>query len=108
MPGVASLLGGLTPDAFVREHWQKRPRLIRQAIPGFSGIVDRQQLVELAGRSDAESRLVVEHPKRRRNRWQLHKGPFTELGHTRLPASHWTLAVQGVENLIPGGWELLK
>ncbi len=105
---MASLLGGLTPDAFVREHWQKRPRLIRQAIPGFSGIVDRQQLVALAGRSDAESRLVVEHPKRRRNRWQLHKGPFTELDHTRLPASHWTLAVQGVENLIPGGWELLK
>jgi 50S ribosomal protein L16 3-hydroxylase len=105
---VSKLLGGLTPDAFVREHWQKRPLLVRQAIPGFSGILDRKQLFALARRSDAGSRLVVEHPKRRRQRWELHQGPFSAIDHTKLPASHWTLLVQGVENLIPGAWELLK
>jgi 50S ribosomal protein L16 3-hydroxylase len=107
---VTSLLGGLTPAAFLRDHWQKRPLLIRQAIPGFSGILDREQLFGLAERPDAASRLVLEHPKRRKakNRWELHQGPFTGLDHTNLPPSHWTLLVQGVENLIPAGWELLK
>ena len=36
---VGSLLGGLSPAAFLRAHWQKRPLLVRQAIPGFRGIV---------------------------------------------------------------------
>ena len=41
-PGaVGSLLGGLSPAAFLRAHWQKRPLLVRQAIPGFRGIVSR-------------------------------------------------------------------
>ena len=37
--GAADLLGGLSPAAFLRAHWQKRPLLVRQAIPGFRGIV---------------------------------------------------------------------
>jgi hypothetical protein len=28
------LLGGLSPQAFMRRHWQKKPLLIRQAVPG--------------------------------------------------------------------------
>lgn len=105
---MTSLLGGITPAAFVREHWQKRPLLIRQAIPGFKGILDREQLFRLAERSDAVSRLLVEHPKRRQKRWELHQGPFAEIDHASLPKSHWTLLVQGVERLMPGGWELLQ
>src|SRR3954452_15682625 len=93
---VGPLLGGLEPAAFIREHWQKRPLLIRQAIPGFQGILDRDQLFRLAERSDAVSRMVVEHPKRRSNRWELRQGPFARLDHSRLPSSHWTLLVQGV------------
>ena len=105
---MTTVLGDLSPAAFVREHWQKRPLLIRQAIPGFAGILDRAQLFALAERTDAVSRLVVEHPKRRRDRWELHQGPFSGLADAALPATHWTLLVQGTENLIPGGWEILQ
>ena len=35
------LLGGLSPQVFMQRHWEKKPLLIRQAIPGFQPILDR-------------------------------------------------------------------
>ena len=29
-----TLLGGLSPEAFMKRYWQKKPLLIRQAVPG--------------------------------------------------------------------------
>jgi 50S ribosomal protein L16 3-hydroxylase len=103
---AASVLGGLSAATFVRDYWQKRPLLVRQAIPGFGGIVDRDALLRLATRADATSRLVIEHP-RRRSRWERHDGPFGGLDAAMLPPRCWTLLVHGVESLVPGGWELL-
>lgn len=104
------VLGGMPVARFLRDHWQKRPLLIRQAVPGFAGLVDRDGLLELAGREDATSRLVIEHPRRRqgKGRWQRFDGPFESLRAEDLPVSHWTLLVHGVESLVPGGWELLR
>jgi 50S ribosomal protein L16 3-hydroxylase len=102
---VVRILGGLTPDQFLRKHWQKKPLLVRQALPGFKGICDRETLFALSSREDAISRAVVEHPRRRRDRWELHEGPFADL---QLPPSHSTMLVQGVEGLLHGGWEILK
>lgn len=104
---AAAILGGMEPKTFLRDYWQKRPLLVRQAIPGFEGIVDRDGLLSLAVRDDATSRLVIEHP-RRASRWERHDGPFGGLDAAMLPKSHWTLLVHGVESLVPGGWELLR
>jgi len=104
---MRSILGGLSPSSFLRGYWQKRPLIIRQALPSFSGILDRDALLALATRHDATSRLVVEHP-RRRARWERHDGPFGGLDLDMLPQTHWTLLVHGVESLVPGGWELLR
>ncbi|MGZ3426002.1 MAG: cupin domain-containing protein [Polyangia bacterium] len=104
---MRSVLGGLSPASFLRDYWQKRPLLVRQAIPGFRGLLDRDSLLGLATRGDATSRLVLEHP-RRRARWERHDGPFGGLEAGMLPESHWTVLVHGVESLVPGGWELLR
>lgn len=113
--GVGPLLGGLSPAAFLRAHWQKRPLLIRQAIPGFRGIVGRDAFLRLATRTDARSRLIIDHahdarrPRRTpTQRWERHDGPFGALEADMLPARGWTVLVNGVETLIPGGWELLR
>ena len=108
MSTSTSVLGALSPSRFLRDHWQKRPLLVRQAFPGFAGIVDRDGLLRLATRGDATSRLVIHHPRARRARWERHDGPFGGLEAAMLPPSHWTLLVHGVESLLPGGWEILR
>jgi 50S ribosomal protein L16 3-hydroxylase len=106
---ASPLLGGLAPRAFLRDHWQKRPLLVRQALPGFTGLLERDALLDLATRGDAVSRLVIDHGARRgRGRWERHDGPFLDLNPAMLPAASWTLLVHGLESLIPGGWELLR
>jgi 50S ribosomal protein L16 3-hydroxylase len=107
---MTSILGDLSPAAFLRRYWQRRPLLIRQALPGFAGLLDRDALLGLAARGDAISRLVVDHGHGhggRRRRWERHDGPFLQIDPSRLPARGWTVLVHGVESLIPGGWELL-
>jgi 50S ribosomal protein L16 3-hydroxylase len=104
----AALLGGMTPATFLRDHWQKRPLLVRQALPGFRGIVDRDAFLALATREDATSRLILQHPRKKRGRWERHDGPFGGLDASMLPRSHWTLLVHGLESLVLGGWELLR
>ena len=57
------LLGGLSPELFMKRHWQKKPLLARQAIPGFKPLLDRSALFELAAREDeaALGELDSEH-----------------------------------------------
>jgi len=83
------LLGGLTPRAFLRRHWQKRPLYVRGAAPRFSGVLDARQLFTLARRDDVESRTVL----RKRGRWQTSHGPFAEV---REKKRDWTILVSGV------------
>jgi len=85
-----SVLGGLSVQKFLREHWHKKPLLIRQAIPSFAPILSRAALFKLAADPDVESRLV----EREGAQWRLEHGPFTRLPPLRK--SDWTLLVQGV------------
>ncbi len=98
----------MPPAVFLRDYWQKQPLLVRQAFPRFRGIIGRDRFLSLATRADARARLVIHHPRRRRDRWERHDGPFGGLDAGMLPRSHWTLLVNGIECLIPGGWEILR
>jgi len=86
------LLGGLDAQSFLAQHWQKRERLVRSAIAGFRGVLDRAELFALAARDDVESRLVA----REAGRWRVEHGPFRARDLARMPRVDWTLLVQGV------------
>ena len=88
------LLGGLTPDQFMRRHWQKKPLLVRQAIAGFGPLLSPAELFALAGREDVESRLVAQDP---RTGWRLQRGPFARRALPALKQPRWSLLVQGVD-----------
>jgi len=98
-------LGGLTPSQFMKRHWQRRPLLIRQAIPGMSPLLSRPELFALAGQEEVESRVIEQHPQAAdpSQAWQLRHGPFdprARRGATALPSIRrpgWTLLVQGVD-----------
>ena len=89
------LLGNLSPQTFMRRHWQKKPLLIRQAIPGFKPLLDRPALFDMAGRDDVESRLIAQTSDSRG--WRLKSGPLVRRALPALKQPNWTLLVQGVD-----------
>ena len=88
-----SLLGGITPAQFMRRYWQKKPLLVRQAIPQFAPPVLRAELFALAAQEGVESRLVQSI----KGAWKLRHGPFSRRSLPALQQPDWTLLVQGVD-----------
>ncbi|CAD5109429.1 ribosomal protein uL16 3-hydroxylase [Zestomonas carbonaria] len=99
------LLGGLTAREFLRDYWQKKPLLVRQAIPGFESPISPDELAGLALEEEVESRLVIEHGA---HPWELQRGPFSEETFQTLPERDWTLLVQAVDQFVPEVSELLE
>ena len=91
-------------DTFLRDVWQTRPLLIRQALPGFRSPLSADELAGLACTPEVESRLVVEHG---RVPWEVRHGPFDEAEFAALPEGHWTLLVQDVDKHVPAVADLL-
>ena len=97
------LLGGLSPTALMRRHWQKRPLLVRQGLPGIEAPITRADLFELAAHDDVESRLVV----RDGGRWTLRHGPLPRRALPPLRQGGWTLLVQGLDTQLDAAHDLL-
>ncbi len=100
-----SILGSISPDDFLNDHWQKKPLLIRQAIPNFQTPLSSDELAELALEDEVESRIIIENGA---TPWELKQGPFTEESFAGLPDNHWTLLVQAVDHWVPEIHALLE
>ncbi|WP_114971180.1 JmjC domain-containing protein [Rhodoferax ferrireducens] len=90
------LLGGLSPQLFMKRHWQKKPLLVRQAITNFKPLLDRGALFELASHEDTQARLVIQEPGKTPG-WGFKHGPFERRALPALKRPGWTLLVQGVD-----------
>ena len=88
-----TLLGGLSPAQFMKRHWQRKPLLVRGAVPGMQPLVPDARLFELAGRDDVESRLVVQEAG---GGWRMRRGPFSPRALPGRRRPGWTLLVQGM------------
>jgi 50S ribosomal protein L16 3-hydroxylase len=97
------LLGGLTVRQFLRDHWHKQPLLVRNAIPGFTGLLSPGEMMDLACREGVESRLV-----RQAGGWSLGHGPFKPADFRKLPRRDWTLLVQSLDHHLASGAALLE
>ncbi|MEY3950375.1 MAG: hypothetical protein RJB21_133 [Pseudomonadota bacterium] len=97
-----ALLGGMSPKQFMKEYWQKKPLLVRGAIPAFAlsgqtlaSPLSMDDLANLAGQKHVESRLIQSKP------WSLGHGPFKKAEIPALTDKDWTLLVQGVNGHHP-------
>jgi 50S ribosomal protein L16 3-hydroxylase len=104
MKNILTLLGPLTVKEFLRDYWQKKPLLIRGAIAEFSGLLNPEQLIELACADDVQARLVTQ----RRGQFELQQSPFAAKDFRSLSKIHWTVLVQGLNHHLPQASELLK
>lgn len=86
---------GMSPATFLRDYWQKRPLLVRNAFPGFTTPIEPNDLAGLACEESALSRLI-KHDERR-DRWQVKTGPLSEDDFAHTGDANWTLLVQDVD-----------
>lgn len=99
------MLGGMSIETFLRDYWQKKPLLIRQAFPDFQCPIEADELAGLSCEEGVESRIVLEEEHGKP--WQLHHGPFEESTFEALPSENWTLVVQGLDHWVPEVADLL-
>lgn len=96
-------LGGLSAAKFLREYWQKKPLLIRRAFPHLIEPLTTQQLFNLAGRDDVESRLIARDGRN----WQLTHGPISKRQLSGIKQKPWTLLVQDTQHFSKHAHDLL-
>lgn len=92
------LFGSLSIEDFLQQYWQQKPLLVRQALDTSEVDLDPAELAGLCCDTEAPSRVVIEHGE---TPWQMKVGPFEEKNFTSLPASHWSLLINDIENYLP-------
>lgn len=95
---MAGMFGDISVEAFLRDYWQKKPLLIRQAFPNFQSPITQDELAGLACETET-ARIVIEkggeHP------WEVRHGAFDDDDFSNLPATHWTLLVNDTDQHLP-------
>ena len=90
---------GMPVADFLRDYWQKRPLLIRNAFPDFASPISPDDLGALSLQATALSRLILWN--RKKDRWSVETGPLPEDRFDRVPERDWTLLVQDVDKWDP-------
>ncbi|SER36283.1 50S ribosomal protein L16 3-hydroxylase [Nitrosomonas sp. Nm51] len=96
-------LGSLTPGTFLQQYWQKKPLLVRNAMPGFQGLLSHKELIQLAGNDDVQSRLVIQKD----GQWLLKHGPLNSRDFPNSTENTWSFLVQDVNHWLPSANNLL-
>ena len=107
-----ALLGGISPQAFMKRYWHKKPLLVRGAIPAFEiakklgeplgSPISAEDLLKISGDDATESRLIKAKP------WSFSNGPFKKKSIPSLESRDWTLLLQGMEARHPAAAKILS
>jgi 50S ribosomal protein L16 3-hydroxylase len=90
-------------DQFLRDYWQKKPLLIRNAFRDWQNPLEPDELAGLACEEEMESRLICQTDAG----WEMEQGPLAEERLSGLSESHWTLLVQAVDHHVPAVADLI-
>ena len=85
--------GELSPEIFLKQYWQKKPLLIKQAFTDFEDTISADELAGLAMEQEIESRIISVNNQ---GDWQVDHGPFEDF--SKYGEDNWTLLVQAVNN----------
>ncbi|KZN64892.1 hypothetical protein N473_13950 [Pseudoalteromonas luteoviolacea CPMOR-1] len=95
-------INNMSPEAFLKEYWQKKPLLIKGGFKDFQDPLSAEELAGLAMEDSIESRLITNHDEN----WLAHHGPFENFD--KLTETNSTLLVQAVDHWHPPAAELLE
>ena len=91
-----AVLGGITAEQFLNEYWQKKPLLVRNAMPEIIDLLEPDDVKELALEEDVSARLIRQKNKNP-NEWHVKSSPLTKGDFQKLP-NLWTILVQAVDH----------
>lgn len=107
-----ALLGGISPEKFMKSFWHKKPLLVRGAIPAFElaqqlgqplqSPISPKELFTMAGDQALESRFIRAKP------WSFNHGPFKKKSIPSLDTPDWTILLQGMEAHHPAAAKILS
>ncbi|MGH8050737.1 MAG: JmjC domain-containing protein [Arenimonas sp.] len=86
---------GMPVAEFLRDYWQKKPLLIRQAFPDYEAPLAPEDLAGIACEEGVLARLVKHD--RKKDHYSLETGPFKESIFPKLGKKDWTLLVQDMD-----------
>lgn len=90
------VLGGITAEQFLSEYWQKKPLLVRNALPEVINILEPDDVKELALDETVTARLIKQKDKDQ-NQWTVKSSPLIKGDFQKLPKL-WTLLVQAIDH----------
>ena len=90
------VLGGMTAEQFLSEYWQKKPLLVRNALPEIANLLEPSDVMELALEEDVTARLIKQKDKDP-NQWTVKSSPLIKADFQKMPKL-WTLLVQAVDH----------
>ncbi|MHA5056986.1 ribosomal protein uL16 3-hydroxylase [Acinetobacter schindleri] len=90
------VLGGITAEQFLVEYWQKKPLLVRNAMPEIAGLLEPDDVMELALDENVTARLIKQKD-RDPNQWSVKSSPLLKADFQKMPKL-WTLLVQAVDH----------
>ncbi|MFM1760385.1 MAG: hypothetical protein RLY75_1656 [Pseudomonadota bacterium] len=107
-----ALLGGNSPQQFMKSYWHKKSLLVRGAIPAFElakqlgeplgSAISPEELFAIASDETVESRLIKAKP------WTFTNGPFKKKSIPSIEKPDWTLLIQGMEAKHPAAAKVLS
>ncbi|RYD70408.1 MAG: cupin domain-containing protein, partial [Sphingobacteriales bacterium] len=93
------VLGGISAEEFLGEYWQKKPLLVRNAMPDIKDLLEPDDIFELAVENGVSARLLTQHGDNH-EQWQVKNSPLTEQDLKSVPEL-WTLLIQAVDHFSP-------
>lgn len=90
------VLSGITAEQFLAEYWQKKPLLVRNALPEIANILEPSDVMELALDENISARLIKQKD-RDPNQWSVKSSPLLKADFQKMPKL-WTLLVQAVDH----------
>ena len=90
------VLGGITAEQFISEYWQKKPLLVRNAMPEIASLLEPNDVMELALEEHVTARLIKQKD-RDPNQWSVKSSPLLKADFQKMPKL-WTLLVQAVDH----------
>ncbi|MBU2881236.1 cupin domain-containing protein [Psychrosphaera sp. B3R10] len=82
----------ISKETFLKDYWQKKPILLKNALPNFPSPIAPDEVAGLAMESFIDSRVITNSD----NNWKVAQGPFEDF--SQFGERCWSLLVQGVDN----------